>query len=367
MLSARAVPFDGEGSKIIPGRNHFAIGPRQVGGGQCLVIAEAGVNHDGDPAKAIEMIDVAAAAGADAIKFQTFRAEAVISAGAPKADYQRRATDAAESQLDMIRRLELGAADFRNLNAHCRTKGILFLSTPFDEASVDLLAEIEVPAFKAPSGEITNLPLLDYIGRQGRPVILSTGMADLAEVGSAVNTIRGAGCPALALLHCVSNYPADPADANLRAMATMRKAFDLPVGFSDHTTGIDIALAAAALGAAVIEKHFTLDKALPGPDHQASLGPAELSALVAGIRRVESALGDGVKTPCPAEADTAAVARRSLFLSEPVIAGQDIPADHIVALRPAGGIEPHARDRVAGRRAARDLPAGAMLQWSDLV
>ncbi len=345
----------------------FSIGPQVIGEGRCFVIAEAGVNHDGDPARAAAMIDVAAAAGADAIKFQTFRAEAVISAGAPKAAYQRRTTGAGESQLDMIKRLELAPSDFRALAAHCAAAGIAFLSTPFDEASVELLSGIGVPAFKAPSGEITNLPLLACIGRRGRPVILSTGMADMAEVSRAVETLREAGCPDLALLHCVSSYPADPADCNLRAMATMRETFGLPVGFSDHSTGIDIALAAAALGAAVIEKHFTLDKALPGPDHQASLDPEELAALLAGIRRVEAALGDGVKAPRPAEADTAAVARRSLFLREPVSAGQGIEPANIVALRPAGGIEPHALAEVAGRRAARDLPAGSMLRWTDLA
>lgn len=344
-----------------------AIASHEIGLGRCFVIAEAGVNHNGDPARAIEMIEVAAAAGADAIKFQTFQAEAVISAEAPKAAYQSRTTGSGESQLDMIRGLELGAADFRRIKEHCEERNILFLSTPFDEASVDLLTDLGVPAFKVPSGEITNLDLLRKIAAQGRPVILSTGMANLAEVGRAVDTIQDAGAPDLIVLHCVSNYPADPADANLRAMETMGDAFGVPVGYSDHTEGIDVALAAVALGAVVIEKHFTLDKGLPGPDHQASLDPEELKALIAGIRRVEVALGDGVKAPKASEADTAAVARRSLFLIVAVRAGEELDAAQIVALRPGGGIEPYARDEVTGRRAARDLAAGAMLQWADLA
>jgi N-acetylneuraminate synthase/N,N'-diacetyllegionaminate synthase len=345
----------------------FTIASHRIGDGRCFVIAEAGVNHNGEPDTARALVDAAVAAGADAVKFQTFKSELVISAEAPKAAYQKAATGAGESQLEMVRRLELSEDDFRGLKAYCDARKILFLSTPFDHPSVDFLDSLGVPAFKAPSGEITNLPLLGHMARLGKPVILSTGMAALEEVERAVTELRAKGCPALSVLHCVSNYPADPADANLRAMKTMAEAFDTPVGYSDHTTGIDIALAAVALGAAVIEKHFTLDKSLPGPDHQASLDPAELAALVAGIRRIESALGDGVKAPRPSEADTRQVARRSLFLRAPLAAGEDVDAEQLIALRPAGGIAPNEIERLAGRRALHDLAAGAMLRWSDLA
>ena len=344
----------------------FAIGGHLLGAGRCFVIAEAGVNHDGDPEKARRLVDAAHAAGADAVKFQTFRAEQVISPLAPKAAYQR-ANTGGGSQLEMIRALELSAGDFAGLKARCDERGILFLSTPFDEESAGLLRDLGVPALKIPSGEVTNLPLVRHIGGLGRPVILSTGMASLCEVGRAVEALEAAGCPDLAILHCVSSYPAAPEDTNLRAMATLAETFGVPAGLSDHSAGIEIPLAAAALGAAVIEKHVTLDKALPGPDHKASLDPAELKAMVAGIRKVEAALGDGVKQPRPAEADTRAVARRSLFLRAGLGAGEAILADHLVALRPAGGIPPDALETVVGRRAARDLEAGAMLRPGDLA
>ena len=347
--------------------DRFEIAGQAVGGGRCFVIAEAGVNHNGDVAMARALIDAAVAAGVDAVKFQTFKAERVVSPIAPKAAYQRATTGSGESQLDMVRKLELSEAQFRDLKHHCDVEGIVFLSTPFDHPSVDFLDRLGVPAFKVPSGEITNLPLLSNIAGRAKPVVLSTGMSDLDEVDRAVATLMGHGCPALAILHCVSNYPAEPDDANLRAMATMEAQFDRPVGFSDHTSGIDIALAAAALGAAVIEKHFTLDKALPGPDHRASLDPEELHALVAGIRRIEQALGDGIKRPRPSEAETRRVARRSLFLRNALPAGQDIAPNTLVALRPAGGIEPDQTDALVGRRVVRDLAAGTMLQWSDLA
>lgn len=347
--------------------DRFEIAGQAVGGGRCFVIAEAGVNHNGDIAKARGLIDAAVAAGADAVKFQTFKADRVISPSALKAAYQRATTGGEESQLEMIRRLELSEAKFRQLKQHCDAKGIIFLSTPFDHESVDFLDSLGVPAFKVPSGEITNLPLLGDIAGRAKPVVLSTGMSDMAEVERAVGALVSHGSPALAILHCVSNYPADPRDANLRAMATLRAKFGRPVGFSDHTAGIDIALAAVALGASVIEKHFTLDKTLPGPDHRASLDPQELQALVGGIRRVEQALGDGVKLAKPSEADTRTAARRSLFLRNALPAGRDIAADQLVALRPAGGIEPDQLDQLIGRRAARDLAAGDMLQWSDLA
>ena len=276
------------------------IAGRKVGAGHpCFIVAEAGVNHDGDVEKALLLVDAAAEAGADAFKTQTLNAERMVTRDAPKAEYQLETTEATESQYDMLRRLELTADAHRQLVARCDERGLLFMSTPFDEDSADFLEELGVAVFKSPSGEITNLPYLDHVARKGKPMIVSTGMSYLSEVEVAVRTIRDAGNDSFVLLHCVSNYPADPANANLKSMRTMEMAFDLPVGDSDHTRGIEVPLAAVALGACAIEKHFTLDRDLPGPDHKASLEPEELKAMVSGIRTVEAALGDGRKQPSP--------------------------------------------------------------------
>ena len=332
----------------------------------CFVIAEAGVNHNGDLELARRLVDVAAEAGADAVKFQTFRADRLVSPTAPKAAYQRQTTDAGESQLDMLRRLELSPAAHRELSDYCRQRGLIFLSTPFDEESADLLDELDVLAFKIGSGEVTNHPFLEYVARKGKPIILSTGMSYLSEVDEAVRVLRDAGCEQLILLHCVSSYPAAPADANLKAIQTLAAAFGVPVGYSDHTPGIEVALAAVALGACVIEKHFTLDRNLPGPDHRASLEPPELRALISGVRTVERALGDGIKRPVPAEADTRAVARRSLAARVDIPAGVIVEAGMLTALRPADGIPPGLIRRVIGRRTRRSLTAGQFIDWSDL-
>lgn len=343
------------------------IAGRQVGPGHsCFIIAEAGVNHNGDVELAKRLVDVAAEAGADAVKFQTFKAERVISATAPKAEYQLQTTDPSESQLDMARRLELSPEAHRELQAYCQERGILFMSTPFDKESADLLDELGVPVFKIGSGEITNWPFLEYVARKGKPIILSTGMSYLSEVDEAVRVIRDAGCDQLVLLHCVSNYPADPADANLRAMQTMATAFHVPVGYSDHTPGIEVALAAVALGACVIEKHFTLDKNLPGPDHRASLEPHELQALVAGIRTVELALGNGAKRPARSEVDNRLVVRRSLAAASDIPEGTVLRSDMLQALRPASGISPALVEHVVGRRVRRSLKSGQLIAWSDL-
>jgi N,N'-diacetyllegionaminate synthase len=322
------------------------------------IIAEAGVNHNGDLALARALIDAAAQCGADAVKFQTFHAEDLVTRTGAKAEYQQRATGAEESQFDMLKKLELAADEHRLLQAHCRDRGITFLSTPFSESAADFLRELEVERFKIPSGEVTNLPFLRHVAAMGRPVILSTGMADLDEVGQAVAALRGAGCRDLTLLHCVTNYPADPATSNLRAMATMAEAFGVPVGWSDHTPGIEVSLAAAALGARLIEKHLTLDKSLPGPDHSASLDPQEFSALVRGIRTVEAALGDGVKRPTATEIPNMAVVRKSLVARRDIAAGDMIGPGDLIALRPATGLSPALLERVTGRRAAGDIPAG---------
>jgi N-acetylneuraminate synthase/N,N'-diacetyllegionaminate synthase len=338
----------------IPGR---AIGE----GAPCFVIAEAGVNHNGSLALARRLVDAAKKAGADAVKFQTFRAEQVVSPHAPKAAYQKRTTGARESQLAMGRKLELPFAAFRRLAAYCRKRGILFLSTPFDHGSIDFLASLRVPLLKVPSGELTNFPLLEHVARTRRPVIMSTGMAEMAEVQAAVRALRRAGNRQLVVLQCVSNYPARPASVNLRAMQTMRQALRVPVGYSDHTLGIEVPLAAVALGACVIEKHLTLDRRLPGPDHKASLEPADFAAMVRGIRAVESALGDGRKRRMPEEEDVARVARRSLVAARSIRAGSRLRKQDVAILRPGTGLPPAMLGRVVGRRVKRSIEAGTLL------
>lgn len=339
------------------------VNERYIGDDQhCFIIAEAGVNHNGDLNLAHQLIDVAVQSGADAIKFQTFKAENLASANAPKAVYQLETTSTSESQFEMLRRLELHADAHRELIAHCQDKNILFLSTPFDEASVDLLETLGVPAYKTPSGEITNLPYLSHIARKNKPLIVSTGMAFLGEVETALRTIEAAGNREFVLLQCVSNYPANPADINLRAMQTMARAFNALVGYSDHTLGIEVSLAAVALGACVIEKHFTLDRNLPGPDHRASAEPAELSALVRGIRIVESSLGDGRKQPAASEANTAAVARKSLVAACDIPAGIEVTDVMIAIKRPGTGLPPAIRDHLVGRMTRVAISAGTLLR-----
>jgi N-acetylneuraminate synthase/N,N'-diacetyllegionaminate synthase len=344
------------------------IGQHIIGeGDRCFVIAEAGVNHNGDIGLAHRLLDAAADAGADAIKFQTFKADKVVTAEAPKADYQKAATSAEESQLAMLQLLELSPTAHTELQAHAAERGLVFLSTPFDDGSADLLATLHVPALKIPSGEITNLPFLEYLAQKGLPILLSTGMSTLEEVRTAVTTLRTHGNTALALLHCVSNYPAAPEDANLRAMQTMRDAFDVPVGFSDHSLGIEIALAAAALGACVLEKHLTLDRTLPGPDHTASLEPADFAAMVSGVRNIERALGHGRKEPAASEANTSAVARRSLIAARAIASGEVLGPDSIVIKRPGTGLAPALRAEVLGRKARVNIPAGTLLTWEMLA
>ncbi|HET6974469.1 MAG TPA: N-acetylneuraminate synthase [Pyrinomonadaceae bacterium] len=338
------------------------IGDRLVGPGQpVFVIAEAGVNHNGDLKLARALIDVAVDAGADAVKFQTFHADLLAVSDAPKAAYQLETTDTQESQLEMLRGLELSADAHRELRSYCDERGIVFLSTPFDEQAVDMLDELGVPAFKISSGDLTNSPLLEYAAGKKKPMILSTGMSELAEVIEAVSVLHAAGCENPILLHCVTNYPAEPPEVNLRAMQTMRSAFNVPVGFSDHTEGIDVPLAAVALGACVIEKHFTLDRSLPGPDHRASLEPDELRQLVQSIRRVEVALGNGRKVPQPSEIETAKVARRSLVAATNIPAGATIEREMIVLRRPGTGLPPAEITTLLGRRARREIAAGSLL------
>lgn len=346
----------------------ISIAGRAVGdGAPCFIIAEAGVNHNGNLDMARRLVDVAVEVGADAVKFQTFKVSLLVAPDAPKADYQVANTDSDDSQAEMLSRLELSPEAFRALEAYCSERGIAFLSTPFDHESADLLDALGVPAFKVPSGEVVNLPLLRHIASKGKPIILSTGMSCLGEVEQAIRAIHVAGNDQVVVLHCVSNYPADPADVNLRAMQTLRQAFQVPVGFSDHTLGIEVPLAAVALGASVIEKHFTLDRDLPGPDHRASLEPHELKAMVQGIRKVEQALGNGVKAPAESEANTRAVARRSIYIRRAVSAGAVLGAQDLVMLRPAGGIPPDQIDAVIGRRARVALASGTRLEWQHLL
>lgn len=340
------------------------IAGRSVGMGRpCLIVAEAGVNHNGRVELARRLVESAAAAGADAIKFQTFRAERLAVTQAAKAAYQLRTTGSSESQLEMLRRLELPPEAYPDLIAQCREKGILCMSSPFDEESADFLDTLDMPLFKIPSGELTNLRFLAHVARKGKPLIISTGMSTLDEVEAAFNTVVWEGNRQIILLHCVSGYPVDPKDANLRAMQTLAEAFGVPVGYSDHTLGIAVPLAAVALGACVIEKHLTLDRALPGPDHQASAEPDELASLVQGIRSVEKAMGHGRKEPAPSEAAVAQVARKSLVAAKDIPTGTKITADLLVLRRPGTGLPPGMLASVVGRTARRDIKAGTVVDW----
>jgi N-acetylneuraminate synthase len=344
------------------------IAGRKIGRGHtCFIIAEAGVAHNGKLKLAKELVDCAAASGADAVKFQTFSAEEVVCPDSPKAEYQKRSTGINESQLGMLKRLELSPEDHRHLMEHCRARGILFLSTPFDETSVQLLKQLDVSAFKIASGEITNWPFLAYVGAQRKPLILSTGMSYLSEVDEAIRVLRCAGCPALALLHCVSNYPANPTNANLRAISAMETAFQLPVGFSDHTLGVEVPLAAVALGACIVEKHFTLDKTLPGPDHQASASPDELRSLIKAIRTIESAMGDGIKRPASEESNVRQVARRSIVAREMIPSGTPLTREVVAFKRPGTGIPPSQLEFLLGRSTVRALQADSIITYADLA
>jgi len=344
------------------------IGQHKIGTGQpCFVIAEAGVNHNGDLNSAFQLVEVAARAGANSVKFQTFKAKNLVSPSAPKADYQLKTTDAAESQYEMLRRLELSTKDHQQLLKHCKRNEILFMSTPFDEDSANMLDRLDMPAFKIPSGEITNLPFLAHVAQKGKPLIVSTGMSDLEEVKKAIHTITETGNQQLVLLHCVSSYPAASSDVNLKAMRTMADAFGLPVGYSDHTCGIEITLAAIALGAVVVEKHFTLDRNQAGPDHRASLEPDELIEMVKGIRKVESALGNGCKRPTEIEKKNALIVRKSLVAARDIAAGEILTEDMIAIKRPGSGLDPQNRRNLIGRQIKHEIKADTVLKMEMLV
>lgn len=336
----------------------ISLGDRIVGGGApCIVVAEAGVNHNGDLATAKALVDAAHEAGADAVKFQTWVTEKLVTPDAGIAAYQSRHGGQGKSQFDLLKPLELSFDAFRDLKGYADRCGILFLSTPDEEDSADFLDTLGLPLFKIGSAEVTNLPFLDYVARKGKPVILSTGMSTLSEVGAAVQAVRNTGNRAMALLHCVSDYPAEPEACNLRAMETLRTAFNCPVGFSDHTLGLEVATAAVAMGACVIEKHFTLDKRLSGPDHAASLDPDELRHMVEAVRIVESALGDGTKRPSPSEAVTRRVVQKVIVAARAMQRGSVLEEPDMLMRRAGEGLGVEHRAGLVGRRLLRDVRA----------
>lgn len=328
------------------------------------IIAEIGVNHDGSVDKARQLVLSARDCGANWAKFQTFIAAQLATASAPTADYQR--VHHSGDQQSLLARLELGSGAFRNLQSYCREIGIGFLSSPFDPESLAFLLSLGLKTLKIGSGEITNLPLLEQLGEAGVRVILSTGMSTLGEVETAVSALQRGGVGDVVLMHCVTQYPAPVTEVNLRAMVTLRQAFGLPVGYSDHTPGIEVATAAAALGATVIEKHLTLDPASPGPDHAASSTPAEFEALVQAIRNIEVALGDGIKRPAACELPNLVVARKSLVAARDLAAGSLIGDADLVIKRPGSGIAPQFLRRVVGQRLLRAVTQDTVLNWDDI-
>lgn len=321
-----------------------------------FIIAEAGVNHNGSLDLAKKLIDAAVEAKVNAVKFQTFKTELCISKDAQKADYQKQTTSAEESQFDMIKKLELDVAAHQELMTYCHGKDILFLSTPFDHDSIELLDSLGLEIFKIPSGEITNLPYLRHIGRLNKQIVLSTGMANLGEIEAAIHVLIDAGSQRenITVLHANTEYPTPMQDVNLKAMQTLGQAFNLPYGYSDHTNGIEVPIAAVALGASIIEKHFTLDKTMEGPDHKASLEPQELTAMVQAIRNIEHALGSSVKQPSPSEAKNKPIARKSLVAKTSIKQGETLTEQNLTIKRPGTGINPMRWDELLGTMAKKD-------------
>jgi len=328
-----------------------------------FIIAEAGVNHNGSVELAKQLIDVAFEAGADAVKFQTFKAENIASKNAPKAEYQKQTTDVSESQFDMLKKLELDVETHKELITYCKQKDIIFLSTPFDHESIGLLCDLGLQIFKIPSGEITNLPYLKHIGSLSEQVILSTGMSTLEEVGDALNVLTNAGTlkENITVLHANTMYPTPMEDVNLNAMLTIQKEFGLAVGYSDHTLGIEVDIAAVVMGASIIEKHFTLDKTMDGPDHEASLEPEELKEMVASIRNIEKALGSSEKKPSPSESSNIKVVRKSIIANQNIKKGDLLTDKNISVKRPGGGISPMQWDEIIGVAASKDYNADELI------
>lgn len=329
-----------------------------------LIIAEAGVNHNGSLEMAKALVEEAARAGADIVKFQTFKATALVTNSAPKAEYQINNAGAAESQFEMIRRLELSDQMHIDITNHCKSLGIQFLSTGFDIESNKYLLELNMPFFKVPSGELTNLPYLRHISSLGKDIVLSTGMANLSDIEAAINALEQAGTSRqqITVLHCTTEYPTPMEDVNLLAMVNIGKSFGVKIGYSDHTCGIEVPMAAVALGAAVIEKHFTLDRNLSGPDHRASLEPDELKAMVQGIRNIEMALGDGIKRPSPSELKNKPIARKSIVAACPIKVGEAFSEVNLIAKRPGTGISPMLWDNLIGRIASRDFSEDELIE-----
>jgi N,N'-diacetyllegionaminate synthase len=328
-----------------------------------FIIAEAGVNHNGSVDLAKKLIDVASISGANAVKFQTFNAESLVVKNAQKADYQRQTKDPSESQFDLLKQLELDEETHKELIAYCQEKDIMFLSSPFDHKSIDLLSNLGLQIFKIPSGEITNLPYLRHIGSLGKRVILSTGMSNLKEVGDALDVLINAGTSKnnITVLHANTMYPTPIEDVNLNAMLTIQKEFGIAVGYSDHTLGIEVDIAAVAMGASCIEKHFTLDKTMDGPDHKASLEPKELKAMVDAIRNLEKALGSSEKKPSPSETVNIDVARKSIVASKSIKKGEKLSSKNITTKRPGAGINPMKWDEIIDKAAIKDY------QMDDLI
>ena len=325
------------------------------------IIAEAGVNHNGDINLAYQLVDAAKAAGVDCIKFQTFKSENLVSHTAQKAEYQKAATGDS-SQQDMLKQLELSFGEFVSLKEYCDRKGICFLSTPFDFESIEFLNSIEMPFWKIPSGEVTNYPYLVALAKTGKPVVMSTGMCEMQEIEDAIAVLRENGASDIKLLHCNTEYPTPYEDVNLRAMKTLRDAFGVEVGYSDHTKGIEVPIAAVAMGASVIEKHFTLDRNMEGPDHKASLEPQELKQMVDSIRHIEAALGSGDKRPSPSEKKNMAVARKSIVAAARIKAGDILTEENITVKRPGTGICPMRWKEVLGTRAVRDFEEDELIE-----
>ncbi len=325
------------------------------------IIAEAGVNHNGSFELACKLVDAAKEAGVDCIKFQTFKSKNLVSHSAQKADYQKTTTGDG-SQVDMLKKLELSYDEFIALKEYCDKVGITFLSTPFDFESIEFLNSIDMPFWKIPSGEVTNMPYLIALAKTGKPAVMSTGMCEMDEIEAAIKVLRANGTTDIKLLHCNTEYPTPFEDVNLKAMQTIRDAFDLEVGYSDHTKGIEVPVAAVALGATVIEKHFTLDRNMEGPDHKASLEPDELTAMVSSIRHIEQALGNGDKTPSPSEKKNIPIARKSIVAKRAIRAGEELTEDNITVKRPGNGISPMRWFDVIGTKAVRDFEEDELIE-----
>ena len=329
--------------------------------GRTLIIAEAGVNHNGSLDMAKKLVDTAHACGADIVKFQTAKLDSLVSKSAHMADYQKKNTGVEESQKDMLKKLLLDFDEFVELADYCKKVGIMFLSTPFDIESIHFLKDMQ-DIWKVPSGEITNYPYLVEIAKTGKKVILSTGMADMEEIQSALDVLKNNGTKDITILHCTTEYPAPIKDVNLNVMKTFRSAFGLPIGYSDHTQGIEVDIAAVALGAEVIEKHFTLDRNLPGPDHKASLEPSELKAMVDGIRKIELAMGTEIKRPSEVELKNRDVARKSIVAKAIIKAGDILTENNITTKRPGTGINPMRWNEVIGTKAIRDFEEDELIE-----